>query len=151
ISKTGDMAVSLDRQVGGGFRRTGTLAQLSVAGGAAPREILKEVEWADWAPDGESLAIARGIPKGMRIEVPVGKVLYETSSWVSHLRVSPDGSRVAFDDHPTPNDDGGSIVVVDLAGKKTSWSKPFASAQGLAWSADGSEIWFTGAEIGGNR
>src|SRR5262249_34464500 len=95
--------------------------------------------------------IARSVPNGMRIEYPIGKVLYETSAWVSHLRVAPDGNRVAFVDHPTPNDDGGSVAVVDSAGKKASWSKPFASLQGLAWSSDGSEIWFTGAEIGGNR
>ena len=151
ISKSGDMAVSLNRINPGGFRRTGTLAQLSVAGGAAPREILKEIECADWGPDGKSLAIARSVPGGMRIEYPIGKVVYETSGWVGHIRVSPDGNSVAFIDHPTPNDDGGSIAAVDRAGKKRVLSKPFATAQGLAWSPDGSEVWFTAAEIGGNR
>jgi Tol biopolymer transport system component len=151
ISKSGDMAVSLNRRVGGGFRRTGTLAQLSVAGGAAPRDILREIEWADWGPDGKSLAIVRVVPGRMRIEYPIGKVLYETSAWVGHLRVSPRGDSVAFIDHPTPGDDGGSVASVDLAGKKKSLSKPFASAQGLAWSPDGSEVWFTATEIGGNR
>jgi Tol biopolymer transport system component len=151
ISKSGDMAVSLNRIVGAAFRRTGTLAQLSVAGGAAPRDILKEVEWADWGPDGKSLAIVRVVPGRMRIEFPLGKVLYETSSWVSHLRTSPDGDLVAFIDHPTPNDDGGSIAVVDRAGKKRSLSQPFASAQGLGWSPDGAEVWFTATEVGGNR
>jgi Tol biopolymer transport system component len=146
ISKTGDMAVSLNRNLQGGFRRTGTLAQLSVAGGAAPREILKEVEWADWGPDGKSLAIARAVPKGMRIEYPIGKVLYETSAWVTHVRVSPDGNAVAFVDHPTPNDDGGFVATVDRAGKRKTLSPAFSSAQGLAWSRDGSEIWFTAAE-----
>jgi eukaryotic-like serine/threonine-protein kinase len=146
ISKTGDMAISLNRQLQGGFRRTGTLAQLSVAGGAAPRDILKEVEWADWAPDGKSLAIARSVPNGMRIEYPIGKILYETSAWVTHLRVSPDGNVVAFVDHPTPNDDGGFIATVDRNGRRKNASPAFASAQGLAWSPDGSEIWFTAAE-----
>jgi hypothetical protein len=28
-------------------------------------------------------------------------VLYETGGWVSHPRVSPQGDRVAFLDHPT--------------------------------------------------
>jgi Tol biopolymer transport system component len=143
--------VSLNSRVGGGFRRTGTLAQLSVAGGAAPRDILKEIEWADWGPDGKSLAIARSVPSGMRIEYPIGKLLYETSAWVSHLRVSPDGKLVAFIDHPTPGDDGGSVAAVDRSGKKSSLSKPFASAQGLAWAPDGSEVWFTATEVGGNR
>jgi Tol biopolymer transport system component len=87
----------------------------------------------------------------MRVEYPIGKVLYETSAWVSHLRVSPRGDLVAFIDHPTPGDDGGSVAVADLAGKKKNLSKPFASAQGLAWSPDGSEVWFTATEVGSNR
>jgi Tol biopolymer transport system component len=87
----------------------------------------------------------------MRIEYPIGKVLYETSGWVSHIRVAPGGELVGFLDHPRPGDDGGSVATVDRAGKKNALSKPFASAQGLAWSGDGSEIWFTAAEIGGNR
>jgi len=141
------MAVSLDRTSSGGFRRTGTLAQLSVAGGAAPRDILEDVEWADWAPDGKSLAVVR-MPKGrMRLEYPIGKVLYETSGWISHPRVSPGGDFVAFIDHPSLTDDGGSVVLADLSGHKKALSKPFASTQGLSWGPNGREVWFTGAEV----
>jgi Tol biopolymer transport system component len=150
ISKSGDMLVSLDRVVSDAFRRSGTLAQLSVAGGAAPREILKDIEWADWGPDGKSLAVVRVVPGRMRIEYPIGKVVYETSAWVSHPRVSPQGDLVAFIDHPTPSDDGGSVAVVDRSGKKRNVSPPYATAQGLAWSSNG-EIWFTAAEVGSNR
>jgi Tol biopolymer transport system component len=78
-------------------------------------------------------------------------VLYETSGWVSHPRVSPDGQAVAFIDHPTPGDDGGSVAEVDLAGAVKKLSEPFASAQGLAWFPGGEEVWFTAAKIGGNR
>ncbi|MEO8191954.1 MAG: protein kinase [Acidobacteriota bacterium] len=150
ISKSGDMAVSLERSVLGNFRRTGTLAQLSVGGGE-PREILKDVEWADSAPDGKSLAIVRAVQGRMRIEYPVGNVLYETGGWVSHVRLSPGGDLVAFVDHPTPGDDGGSIALLDRAGKKTSLSAFFQSAQGVAWSPSGAEVWFTAAQVGGNR
>jgi Tol biopolymer transport system component len=150
VSRTGDMAVSLNRVAPGGFLRRGTLAQISVAGGAAPREILERVEWADWAPDGKSLAVSLQSAGKSRIEYPVGKTVYETSGWVSHLRVSPDGQLVAFDDHPTPGDDGGSAAVVDRSGKKRALSQWFASAQGLAWSPDG-RVWFTATEAGGNR
>ncbi len=150
VSRAGDMAVSLNRILLGGFVRRGTLAQISVAGGAAPREILEKVEWADWAPDGKSLAVSLQGPTKARIEYPVGKTVYETNGWVSHLRVSPDGELVAFDDHATPGDDGGSIAIVDRSGKVQRLSGVFASAQGLAWSADG-RLWFTATLVGGNR
>ena len=141
------MAVSSNRVTAGGFRRSGTLAQLSVAGGAAPRDILEDVDWADWAPDGKSLAVVR-MPKGrIRLEYPIGKVLHETSGWIGHPRVSPGGDLVAFTDHPSLTDDGGSVVLVDLSGRKKAQSKPFASTQGVSWGPNGSEVWFTAADV----
>ena len=150
VSRSGEMAVSNNRLSAGGFRRTGTLAQLSVAGGAAPRDIMEEVEWADWAPDGKTLAVVRTARGRLQLEYPMGKVLYQTSGWISHARVSPDGDLVAFVDHPVGGDDGGSVAAVDRAGKLRKLSGAFATAQGLAWSPRG-EIWFTAAEVGGNR
>ena len=35
-----------------------------------------------------------------RLEFPAGKVLYETGGFVSHIRFSPKGDRIAFADHP---------------------------------------------------
>ncbi len=48
---------------------------------------------------------------------------------------------------PSRTDDGGSVAVVDRAGRKTALSKPFSSVQGLAWGPDGAEVWFTAAEV----
>jgi eukaryotic-like serine/threonine-protein kinase len=150
VSRTGEMAVSLNRHVVVPFTRTGRLAHMSIAGGA-PREILDDVEWADWAPDGQSLAIAREAGVRHRLEYPIGKVLFETDGWIGHPRVSPKGDLVAFIDHPVVRDDGGSIAVVDRNGKKTKLTAVYESAQGLAWAPDGREIWFTAVEEGQNR
>jgi len=147
ISSTGEMAVSLNRVAAGGFRRSGTLAQLSVAGGAAPRDILEDVDWADWAPDGKSLAIVRPYQGRVRLEYPIGKVIYESSGWIGVPRVSPDGELVAITDHPSLNDDAGSVVVVDRSGRKKALSKAFSSMNGVAWDPQGREVWFTGAEL----
>jgi eukaryotic-like serine/threonine-protein kinase len=147
ISKSGEMAVSLNRSSVGGFRRTGTLAQLSMAGGAAPRDILEDVEWADWALDGRALAVVRSARGQNRLEYPIGKTLYQTNGWISNPRVSPDGDLVAFIDHPSVTDDGGTVAVVDRSGRKKVLSEPFSSAQGLAWRPDGREVWFTAAEV----
>jgi dipeptidyl aminopeptidase/acylaminoacyl peptidase len=150
VSRTGEMAVSLNRHVVVPFTRTGRLAHMSMAGGA-PREILDDVEWADWAPDGQSLAIAHEAGVRHRLEYPIGKVLFETDGWIGHPRVSPKGDLVAFIDHPVVRDDGGSIAVVDRNGKKTKLTMVYESAQGLAWAADGKEVWFTAVEEGQNR
>jgi hypothetical protein len=76
----------------------------------------------------------------------VGKVLYETSGYVSHIRFSPTGDRIAFADHHLFADDMGGVAVVDLAGRKSdltsSWS---GGIRGLAWSPAGNEVWFTAA------
>src|SRR5262249_54918809 len=127
ISKSGEMAVSLDRRATLPFVRTGRLARISIAGGA-PRDILDDVQWADWGPDGKNLAVVRDAGAKNRLEYPIGRALYETTGWIAHPRVSPKGDLVAFIDHPLPRDDGGSVAVVDLAGKKRSLSPVYATA-----------------------
>jgi Tol biopolymer transport system component len=151
VSRSGEMAVSLGHHVVAPFISSGTLARMSVAGGAAPREILEDVQWADWAPDGASLAIVRDSAGSNRLEYPIGKVLFETVGWISHPRVSPNGDSVAFLDHPARGDDGGSVAVVGRSGKPRKLSETFEAAQGLAWSSGGDEVWFTAAKTGSNR
>jgi serine/threonine protein kinase/Tol biopolymer transport system component len=147
ISRTGQLAISLDRHWAGRFVWSGTLAQVSLAGGA-PRELLEEVHWADWGPDGAHLAVVRSVAGKTRLEFPIGKVLYETGGWVSHPRVSPKGDLVAFLDHPALGDDEGSVAVVDRAGKTTVLSRDWITAYGLTWSGDGTEVWFTATRVG---
>jgi Tol biopolymer transport system component len=151
VSPSGEVAVSLNAQSFGAFTRAGTLARVAATGGGAPREILEDVEYADFPPDGKDIAIVRFASGKFRLEYPIGKVIYETQGWIADPRFSPRGDRVAFIDHPTANDDGGAVAIVDLAGKKTTLTPLYASIAGLAWSPDGSEIWFTAADVGGNR
>jgi len=151
ISRSGEMALCLGRHVVGAFTKSGTLARMGVAGGSAPREVLEDVHWADWAPDGANLAVVRDVGGRDRLEFPIGKVLYETAGWIGHPRVSPKGDLVAFVDHPARGDDGGRVAVVDRSGKERRLTEGFATAQGLAWSPGGLEILFTAAATGGNR
>ncbi len=151
VSPSGEMAVSLNRRGAIPFNRTGTLARLGMTGGGTPKEILEDVLWAEWAPDGQSLAVVRQQGGKVRLEYPVGKMLYETAGWISHPRISPKGDEVAFLDHPAQGDDSGAASIVDRSGRRRTVSEIFPSAQGLAWSPDGSEVWFTAASEGFNR
>jgi serine/threonine protein kinase len=150
VSRTGELAVVLH-----GAHRAhmetegGILARAPLAGGS-PREILEDVPWADWDSKGE-LAVVHHTQNRDRIEYPIGHALYQTNGWISHIRFSPQGDRIAFLDHPTLYDDRGFVSVVDLNGHPSVLSSEWESSDGLAWSPDGKEIWFTAAEKGLNR
>jgi eukaryotic-like serine/threonine-protein kinase len=149
VSGSGELAVSTNFQLEG-FESSGMLARAPLGGGA-PREIADGVEYADWAPDGGSMAIVRRVGGKDRLEYPMGNVLYETAGWVSHPRMSSDGKTIAFIDHPFERDDAGFVATVDRSGNKKTLTQLFVSAQGLAWSSSGNEIWFTGTTSGSSR
>ena len=113
--------------------------------GGAPKEVFEGVSQADWSPDGKTLAIVREVEGKNRLEFPPGQVLVESDAPIRTPRVSPDGQRIAFFA-------GGEAIVsvemVDLSGKRSVLSPPWKRADGLAWSGDGSEVWFTANERG---
>jgi len=151
VSSTGQMAVLRNfRTSDNVFTHIGTLAQLSI-GADAPRDLLDNVEEADWTPDGSGLAVLHVVAGKGRLEYPIGKVLYETAGWISNMRFSPKGDRLAFVDHPLLGDDGGTISIIDLSGGKSDLTERWASAFGLAWSPSGEEIWFTATDSGFSR
>ncbi len=150
ISPSSEMAVLLHSKAIGAWVSMGTLARAPLSGGA-PREMLEQVQWADWSPDGTNLAVVRDMGGRNRLEFPIGKPLYQTGGWIGHPRVSPKGDLIAFADHPLQGDDSGSLAVVDMAGNKRNLSGQWFTIQGLAWAPDGKEIWFTASKSGTDR
>lgn len=152
ISSTGEMALLTKIQPPRNWIDTGTLARAPLAGGA-PRELLEGVDSADWSPDGRDLAVSRLDPASAQwnLEYPIGKLIYHSPNWISHIRLSPHGDRIAFLEHTPTGDDRGRVVVVNLDGSKKELTEELASVQGVAWSHDGSEIWFTASTNGNNR
>ncbi len=112
VSSTGELAVSL------GHRYEGWMGPAPWRGARC---------WGA-VPDRSSLTCAR--PTGRRrlgprhrapggdrerLEFPVGKMLYETDGFITNIRFSPNGDRIAFADHPLFADDAGWVAMVDLA------------------------------------
>jgi len=147
VSPRSEVALSLDRIFDATWVPTGRLAKAPLGGGAT-RELLDNVTDADWNAEGSDLAVARRVNGQFRLEYPPGKVLYETSGYISDLRFSPAGDQIAFLDHAFFGDDRGHVSVVDLQGQCRVLAGEFFSEQGLAWSPKGDEIWFTGSEGG---
>jgi len=152
ISKGGEMAIRLNTVFHGGYGRSGTLARVPLSGGT-PREVLDNVQDADWSANGDSLAIVRYVPENnhWRLEYPAGKVLIDSINWMSHPKISPDGKWIAFADHENPaGDDEGSLAVIGADGKEKErkLSSGWTSLQGILWSPAGDEIWFTSTNSG---
>jgi len=151
ISAGGEMAVLLQPKGSpAGFGLMGMLARVPISGGA-PKEVLANVTYADWAPGGSELSVVHRLGGKERLEFPIGTVLYETAGWIQGPRFSRDGRRIAFIDHPGSGDDG-AVCVIDRSGKnRKELAKEWATVQGLAWRPDGGEIWFTAAREGIER
>jgi Tol biopolymer transport system component len=150
ISKSGELAIRLNTVDLGGYARAGTLARVPLSGGT-PREVLENVQDADWATNGESMAVVRFVPENShwRLEYPIGKVLFDSINWISLPRISPDGKRVAFADHEnTGGDDEGSVAIIDLDGREKKLASGFVSIEGIVWSSAGDELWFTATRTG---
>ena len=152
VSSTGELALLTHAQFRGHRICFGTLARMPLGGGA-PRDVLDGVVEADWSPDGSQLAVTRldTADATMRLEYPVGTVLYRASpgGYVSDVRISPGGDRVAFFDHATGGDDRGVVKIVDKAGRVSTLSDEFWGLEGLAWERGGRAVLFSGASSGG--
>jgi hypothetical protein len=139
ISSQGQMAVLLDPARQGGIIRVGTLAVVPLAGGT-PRELLENVYWADWTPDGRDLCVCRLQSNDeVTIELPPGTVLHRTRGYTGMLRVSRDGRYVVFVERFNSK-----MVLIDRERKVTrTLVEPIAFLWGLVWAPTGREVWFT--------
>jgi len=95
---------------------------------------------------GSELAVARRVGNRFRLEYPAGKVLYETTGYISDVRFSP---RAIKSDSSTTESSATIAersLSSDLQGHRRVLTKDYESEQGLAWSGNGKEIWFTASD-----
>jgi len=151
VSSTGELAVLTGAKNTFAHRvYTGTLGRMSMTG--AVRPWLEQVTEADWSPDGSTLAVIRVNQSSWRIEYPVGNPIYSISrGYLSDLRVSPDGARVAFFEHELIGDDRGWVKVVDRSGSGSvkTLGGDYWGEEGLAWAHDSRTVYFSAADSGG--
>lgn len=140
VSPAGEMAVALDRRHPFGWERVGTLAVVR-PGGSAPRQVLEDVHVADWSPDGQNLAVAHEVDGRVRLEYPIGTVLYESPGWISDLRVHPDGKRVLIADCADRGDNFSRLRVVHTDGRVE--EAGIGGSWGAVWAPDGETIRFS--------
>jgi serine/threonine protein kinase len=145
IGANGQMAVSLGMHHTTNWMTSGTLAEVSLTGGA-PRPLLENVCEGDMSPDGKRVAIVRCSGAVETLEFPSGTVLFRTSGYISSVRMSRDGGTIVFAEHPVLGDDRGFVTLVDLQGKSRRLTGEWSSVRGMAWAPSGKEVWFTASE-----
>ena len=155
ISKTGEMALAQrpPRFLVASFGTPAnsfpaTLLQAYLAG-RAPREVLDDVIFADWTPDSE-LGVARMIEGRIRVELPIGKALYETPDRIASFRISPRDGRIAFSERPFGFGGAWEVATIDGNGDKTILAAPGSGDNVvLAWSPDADGVWYETGWLGG--
>ena len=123
----------------------GRLARMPLVGGT-PRDVAENVVDSDWGPTGDiavirSSALWRRLASGSSTR-SAGSCSSLPSRGLRGVRVSPQGDRVALVEGET-GAFGGDVVVVDTSGRRTVLSAGWMEVDGLAWSPDGREVWFT--------
>ncbi|MGC2161236.1 MAG: protein kinase [Silvibacterium sp.] len=144
VSKDGEIAVALaPKFIPYSFMSPGTLARAS-NGSGAPKPEIENIIAADYNPSDASLAIVRYIPDKpvCQLEYPVGKVLYSDQG-IDYPRFSPNGHYLAFIRYADASDDRGTVIILRANGEKVAVSPLNSSAEGLAWTPSGDEVWFT--------
>jgi len=147
VSKTGELAVMM-RPTSQIATARGILARVPGAGGI-PRELSEDVVLADWSPKGELTAV-RLVGANFRIERPLGTPVYEAVGGnITNLRVSPDGSNVAFVHQSIVNGRyEGRVTLLDANNAVRALTKTYGEfGDGLAWSPSGTEVWFTAGDV----
>jgi hypothetical protein len=152
--RAGEAALWLQPRYVAGERFVGTLAQAPLGGGA-PRLVAENIDDADWDAAGQ-LAVVRSTGDSLGqsvIEFPIGRALYTTTGSIRFLRVSRDGQRLAFLEDVGGGAAGGHVSVLDANGSRNPirLTSEWARVRGLAWSASGTEIWFTAGEVRAKR
>jgi tRNA A-37 threonylcarbamoyl transferase component Bud32 len=133
VSPSGELAIQ---------QQTSLAMAVVSLGGGAPRPLLEKVVSADWTPDGKQLAVIRG---NQHLELPPGKLLYESKRDIAFVRVSPSGRYVAFVEFEPS---GFTVVVMDRQGRKVLTTKPSGWILALAWAPKGDEVWFSAPVAG---
>ena len=129
VSPKGELAVLTGARLTHHRIYTGTLSRMTRDGAARPW--LEHVSELDYAPDGTTVAVVRTVNGRWQLEYPIGTVLYiAQTGYVSDPRIAPDGTRVAFMDHPLAGDDRGTVKVVDTSGRVVTLTREYLGRGG---------------------
>lgn len=139
VAPSGEVALSQDcTYIAASGLCAGMLSRVPLLGGA-PKPIATDVRSADWGPDG-SLAISRRSGGDFNsVDYPLGTRLSDRGT--GYVRVSPDGTRVAWGEALDTNVQ--AVVVLD-GGQRREVTSGWRFISGLAWTRGGDALLVSG-------
>lgn len=143
VSSKGDLAL-----IRGALRTnaTGLLVRVPLGGGN-PRDVLEDVGCADWAADGEQLAVGRVVAGKPRLDFPIGTPRWQGEGLPpTSVSLTADGSRMAFVLFDRVTGDY-SVMVWENGGTRLLQAGYRAMSE-LCWSPSGREVMFTATHLG---
>ena len=150
ISGSGEMALSLGQHFVAPLRRAARSPESRITGGATPREIQEDVQWADWAPDGRP----RDRPRRRRSQprrVSHRKDPLRDRRLDHQTRVSTRGTTWPSSTIRPAATTAGRSRWSTAPGRRQDPLQYFAQRRASPGRPSGGEVWFTAAETGGNR
>jgi DNA-binding winged helix-turn-helix (wHTH) protein/WD40 repeat protein len=136
ISTTGELALLSDDFI---------LTRTALTGGVS--RVATGVISADWSRKTRELAVARQADGEIRLEYPLGVPRYRTPHPLADVRISPDGGKVAFLEHPLTGNKRGRIMLIDGRQITRAITDYHNNVTGLAWAPGGDELWFTASGV----
>ena len=133
-AETGDLLLTRT------FRRS-TLQRLHPDRREASRDLATDVADASFGPGADLVAVVRKTSAGFTVEHPPGKVIASSPSRLANVRVSRDGRHVAFVES-AGMEQRGRVHIVGREGARVRLSNEYSAVLGLAWSPDGTAVWF---------
>lgn len=147
VMRRGELLLGLDRTFHFDWLTRAALAR-GRPGEGPPRALAKVVRAADATADGSAIAFVRPTRNEHHLELPEGTIRYRTSGWIGDLRVLPNGTDVAFLDHPVWGDRRGRLLLTRAGGTRPLVTGEFETLTGLALAPDGRQVYFSGARTG---
>ena len=147
VMRGGELLLGLDRAFHFDWLTRAALAR-ERPGAGPPRVLAPIVRAADATADGAAVALVRPTRNEHLLELPEGTVRYRTSGWIGDLRVLPDGTGVAFLDHPVWGDRRGRLLLSQDGQTRPIVEGEFETLTGLALAPGGREVYFSAARSG---
>jgi eukaryotic-like serine/threonine-protein kinase len=136
VSTTGELALLSDDFI---------LTRTALTGGVS--RVASGVISADWSRTTRELAVARQADGEIRLEYPLGVPRYRTPHPLADVRISPDGRKVAFLEHPLTGNKRGRVMLIDGRQITRAITDYHNNVTGLAWAPSGDELWFTASGV----